>query len=220
MMGTLIDSLDQLDKQAMLFLNYDGNSWTDSFWFAFSDKFTWIPTYFFILFTFYLLCKPCNAKWKQLAWLVICTVLIIVLADQISSGVIKHLVERPRPSHSPEIEDMLHYVNGYKGGPYGFVSSHAANSIGLALWLVLLFKGIFRSIVLLWAFATCYSRIYLGVHYLGDILGGLVVGVCCALVVYFIFNKFGRCTDFPKKHKEPWLITSALVLTTILIAVL
>ena len=81
-------------------------------------------------------------------------------------------------------------MNGYVGGKYGFVSSHAANTIGIAVFTILLFKNrAFSAVILLWALVDSYSRIYLGVHYLGDILGGLVVGTFSALLSFFLLKK-------------------------------
>lgn len=217
----MFDLLDSYDKSFMLFLNYDGGAWADSFWFTFSGKFIWIGVYLIILLNFFLLCKSDKVNLKAFVWLIVCTALIIVLSDQISSGIIKHLVERPRPSHNPEIEDMLHYVNDYRGGRFGFVSSHAANSIGLAIWLGLLFRSwIFRGTIIIWSILTCYSRIYLGVHYPGDIFGGLCVGIACALFVYYLYRRFVNTDNqIPVQQKEPWTITIAICATVLVIAI-
>lgn len=217
----MIDLLDSYDKSLMLFLNYDGGVWLDDFWYTFSGKFVWVGVYLIILLHFFNLCRKNESRYKSFLWLVICTALVIVLADQISSGLIKHLVERPRPSHCPDIEGMLHYVNDYRGGRFGFVSSHAANSIGLAVWLGLIFRSwIFRSTILLWSILTCYSRIYLGVHYPGDILGGLCVGILCALFVHYLYRRFAHYDlQLPAQNKEPWPITFAILATVLLIAI-
>lgn len=217
----MIDILDKYDKALMLYLNYDGGNWADSFWLAFSDKSTWIVTYLFIIITLYQCCKNYEKKWQSFAWIIVCSIVIIVLADQISSGLIKPFVERLRPSHDPDIQGLLHYVNNYKGGQFGFASSHAANTIGLAVWLGLLFRGwIFRSTILLWSLATCYSRIYLGVHYPGDIVGGLAIGILCALLVYFIYRKYSKVPEIPFKMKEPWPITGMIWATVLCIALI
>ena len=218
----MLETLNSYDDSLMLYLNYDGGTWTDMFWYTFSGKFIWIGVYLVVLIKLFLAAKANEAKVvKTFLWLVLCTSLVIVLADQISSGIIKPLVERPRPSHDSDIQDMLHYVNGYRGGAYGFVSSHAANSIGFALWLTLLFRSwIFRSTIILWSILTCYSRIYLGVHYPGDILGGIVVGVACALLVHFIYRRFIPKTEtICVQKEEPWAITIAIFATICFIAI-
>lgn len=205
----MISLLDQWDKQLMLLLNYDGGSWLDQFWFIYSGKWTWIPLYVLLVVFMTLKCKRDRQHifWKHLSLLIILTALLITLSDQISSGIIKQLVERPRPSHAPGVMELLHYVGDYRGGQYGFVSSHASNSIAIALWLShllwhksspLSFRlfprihwsaeqryAIMAIVLIAWALLNCYSRIYLGVHYPGDILGGLLVGALC----YFIVKK-------------------------------
>ena len=219
----MFDLLDAYDKSATLFLNYDGGAWIDGFWYNFSGKFIWIGAYIVILAILFNACRPHKESIKAFALLVICTAVIIALADQISSGLIKHLVERPRPSHNEEIQSLVHIVNDYRGGAYGFVSSHAANSVGLAVWLSLLFRSnILRATLFCWTIATCYSRIYLGVHYLGDILGGLAVGTLCALTVYYIYKGIARHKELemPEHKKEPWQIPAAFFATIILIVFL
>lgn len=218
---SLLDLLDSYDKSLMLYLNYDGGSWLDSFWYTYSGKFIWIGVYAFILIKFFMSCRTQGkVDYKALLILVLCTAAIIAMADQVASGIIKHAVERPRPSHSPEIQDMLHYVNNYRGGRFGFVSSHAANSIGLTVWLSLLFRSwIFRGTIFIWSILTCYSRIYLGVHYPGDILGGLLVGICSALLIHYLYRRFTKQQhQIPAEKREPWIITLAVFATVVLIA--
>lgn len=217
----MFETLDSYDDSLMLFMNYDGSTWTDMFWYTFSGKFIWIGVYLVVLIKLFLACKAKGASIKTFLWLVLCTALVITLADQISSGIIKPLVERPRPSHNPEIQDLLHYVNGYRGGAYGFVSSHAANSVGFALWLSLLFRAwIFRGTIFIWSILTCYSRIYLGVHYPGDILGGIIVGVGCALLVHFCYRRFIKKSEALRvQKKEPWAITIAIFATVCCIGI-
>lgn len=187
----------------MLWLNYDGGSTLDAFWYAVSYKFSWIPLYVAMLVVMVRyarqhplpVARPQRFPGRHLHTLVliILTTLIILAADQISSGLIKPLVQRPRPSHEPGLMEMLHYVYGYHGGQFGFVSSHAANTLALAVWISLLF----RNRTLLYAMVTfylvnCYSRIYLGVHYPGDILCGSVIGALCGWLGYTIYKVYLR----------------------------
>ena len=208
----MLSLLDQLDKQLMLQLNYDGGWFLDQFWYLYSGKWTWVPLYLLLVTLMVLKCRKDHQHpvWWHLALLVGLTALLITLSDQISSGIIKPLIERPRPSHAPGIEEQLHYVNDYHGGRYGFVSSHAANSIAMALWISFLLwhrtsplalplvkrlkwtqrrrLRVMGSLLILWALLNCYSRIYLGVHYPGDILGGLLVGIFSFTVIYKFYR--------------------------------
>lgn len=193
----MIQLLNQYDHELMLWLNYDGGTLLDAFWFAVSYKFSWIPLYAAILYVFWRLAKSqsldSRSFWLRLGCLIVTTALVILAADQLSSGLIKPLVERPRPSHEPGLMEQLHYVNDYRGGRYGFVSSHAANTLALVVWVCLLFRQ-----HALWAamatfyFLNCYSRIYLGVHYPGDILCGSVIGALCGWLGYWGYT---RCTQ-------------------------
>ena len=124
--------------------------------------------------------------------------LTVLVADQVSSGLIKHLVERLRPTHDPSLENAVHVINGYRGGLYGFVSSHAANFFAVSTLVALVMRhrvvtlGLFT-----WAVLQCYSRVYLGVHYPGDILGGIVVGVLAGLLVWFLMRWIERRWHIP-----------------------
>ena len=125
-------------------------------------------------------------------------VLTVTLADQLSSGLIKHLVERLRPTHDPSLGNAVHVVNGYRGGMYGFVSSHAANFFAVATFLSLLVRHrLVTCSLFAWAVLQCYSRVYLGVHYPGDILGGIVVGVLVGFVVSCLMRWIQRRWRFP-----------------------
>ncbi len=153
--------------------------------YTFSRMEVWLPFYAALL---WLLIRLWH---KEAVWVVVALVLCIVLADQLSSGLIKHWVQRPRPTHTEGLQDLVHTVNGYRGGRFGFVSSHAANTFGLALFCTLLFRDkCYACSLFLWAAITSYSRIYLGVHFPGDILGGMVVGIGVAALCYCLLRRF------------------------------
>lgn len=200
-----MEEILQLDRQLMLWMNYDGGTVADTFWWYVSQTWTWIPLYALLIMILIRHCSPVRTNWRQLVLLIVITALVVVFADQISSGIIKPLVERPRPARPDSgISDLIHTVRGYRGGHYGFVSSHAANTWGIALWFILLFRGwkkegsfssplfIINFSLFIFSILNCYSRIYLGVHYPGDILGGLIVGTISALFCYYVLYKHGN----------------------------
>ena len=113
-----------------------------------------------------------------------------VITDRIASGFFKNYFERLRPSYNPLLENTIHLINGKKGGMFGFISSHAANTFGLATFTALLFRNkIFTTSIFVWAILNCYSRIYMGVHYPADILGGMILGLTIGYGIYFLYVK-------------------------------
>jgi undecaprenyl-diphosphatase len=168
-----------------------------------SAKATWIPLYLLLvglLVWRYRMPTMTNVKWLQKV--PVCVVMIAMIglavgaADFIASGILKELVARPRPTRVPELEGVLHLVNGYRSGQYGFVSSHAANTMVCALLFSMIWRNKIATVgLMLWVAANCYSRMYLGVHYPLDILGGLMVGTLVALTAYVLLWKWGMIAN-------------------------
>jgi undecaprenyl-diphosphatase len=154
-----------------------------------SSKIIWIPMYAYLL---YLLIK----LYKKQTWIIILGIIIgVALADSLSVALFKNVFLRFRPSHNPALEGLVHLVNGYKGGDYGFISSHAANTFALAGFLAHFLKARFRYFSIFiysWAVVVCYSRIYLGVHYPSDVICGGLFGSIIALVVLKAYDYFGK----------------------------
>jgi len=181
----LVDTLKYWDTNLFLLINGIHSPFFDSFMFTVSEKFIWIPLYLSVL---YLLIK----YWKKDAvWLIVAIILCIVISDQISSGLLKDLVKRLRPSHADNLKGLVHLVRDYSGGKYGFASSHAANAFGFAILTSLILKRrIYTWFIMVWAIITAYSRIYLGVHYPMDVLGGAIVGTMASFICYWTILKF------------------------------
>lgn len=177
----MIDWIEKIDQKIVLFINGFHTPFLDEFMWIVSGKFVWIPLYLIILYFSY---KHYGLKKTCLFLLV--AVVCIALSDLVSSQIIKKLVARYRPSHHLELSNQLHFYKKhsgefYKGGQYGFVSSHAANFFALA---VLSANYLYRSnkkftyILFFFAVLVSLSRVYLGVHYVTDILGGAFIGSC------------------------------------------
>ncbi len=184
----MIESIKQIDINILLWLNRSHNEFWDSImWFA-TGKFTWLP--FYIVLTSLLIWK-----YKKDAILMILLIaLLITMSDQLASGLFKPFFERLRPSHNPDLAGELHLVNAYKGGKFGFISSHAANVFSLAFYLTLVARDKLKwmpFLIIPWAILVSISRVYLGVHYPTDILVPAILSVPIALIVariYKIYN--------------------------------
>ena len=182
-MDAMIDALNQLDTQLLLMLNSMHSPFWDSAMALASGKLTWLPLYAALLWALVR-----RHGWRT-AWWLLATALVVLLVDRISSGLIKPTVARLRPTHEPAIANLVHTVNGYRGGLYGFVSSHAANTCGVAVLLAgALGRCWLWGALLLWAAFVSYSRIYLGVHYPGDVLCGAALGSGVGLGIYIAFK--------------------------------
>ena len=133
-MSTIINYLDKADASTTVALNFDGGSIMDSMSEVFSSRLLWVPIALVFL---YLLFKA-DAKNRQRVLIILAVALTVTLCDQLTSHVMKPYFARLRPSHTPGVENLLHYVNGYRGGQYGFCSSHASNSFGVATFITLM----------------------------------------------------------------------------------
>tara|TARA_R110001592_G_scaffold246255_1_gene507945 strand:- start:4748 stop:5164 length:417 start_codon:yes stop_codon:yes gene_type:complete len=125
-------------------------------------------------------------------------VALIFLSDKISVYFFKEVFMRLRPCHNPEIANLVHIVNDHCGGQFGFVSSHATNTFALAVFVGLLLKkqiSWLLPILVFWAAVVSYSRVYLGVHYPGDIVGGALLGAIIAKLVFMLLNFLNNKLD-------------------------
>ena len=181
-----------IDAQILLWINGHYAEWLDEVMWTVSRATTWVWLY--IVLIFLIIRKFRN--WKSVLLILAGFAVAVGLSDFTTSGIIKPLVCRLRPTHEPALEGMLHIVKGYTGGLYGFCSSHAANTMSVALLFSLLYKDSRATVSLMaWVALNCYSRMYLGVHYPGDIIAGLLVGALWAVLVYWALSRWLHVDD-------------------------
>jgi undecaprenyl-diphosphatase len=138
-----------------------------------------------------------NNKWQEALIVFLFMGLLIFVADRVCSGIVKPTVARWRPTQDPELMYCLDVVRGYRGGRFGFFSGHACNTFCVAMFLSWVFRyGKLTCALFFWAATTTFTRLYLGVHYLGDIvvgmMSGCILGVLFYLILHFLFRRFVR----------------------------
>ncbi len=177
----MIYHLSRLDTSLLIWLNSFHSPFWDQFMILITGKAIWIPFYLLIAITIYF-------NYRKSWWIVLLSIgCAIACADMFASSLLKPGIERLRPCHVVQLQDILHMPAGC-GGKFGFISSHSSNTFALATFLFLLFRNKYRYIGLLfiWAAAISYSRIYLAVHYPGDIMAGMFAGSLWAALFYNI----------------------------------
>ena len=209
----MLDYLNDIDADALLAVNGWHDAFQDALWWLMTAK--WSSGLLLIALLWILL----HQHRRHALLVLVMIALALLIADQTASGLIKHLVERLRPTHDPSLESMVHVINGYRGGMYGFVSSHASNAFAVSLLLSLIMRHRAVTISLFtWSLLQCYSRIYLGVHYPGDIIGGIIVGLLAGWISWLVMRWIQRRWNFPDGHytrTDATMMASALGITVI-----
>lgn len=209
-MKEFIESLFSLERGLFFSLNGSNSLFLDNAMWTISGRFIWIPLILFIIYIFFS-----RLQRKEAILLTIVFILLFVMADQISSGIIKPYFKFFRPTHNPDFKDFVETVNNYTGGKYGFISGHATNSFAIAVFLSLVFRNRWVTLsTLLWATTNSYTRIYLGVHFITDVTAGMIVGTLIAIFLYIIYAILRKTILHPpsSRRKTPFVKSEGTVL--------
>ena len=197
----LLSMLKAADTMVFLTVNSHHNAYFDSVMWLISGKLIWVPMYASLLF---VLLK--NYPYKVVFAILLAIGVVILFTDSFTAQVIRPWVCRLRPSNLDNpMSSMVHIVDGYRGGAYGFPSNHASNTWGLAFFITFLFRRYkLTFFFFLWALLVCYSRMYLGVHYFGDLLIGGLLALAGASIVFYVFRKVSGDTRLQKVKFIYW----------------
>lgn len=180
----------QFDKQLLLMLNGSDSVYLDGVVLTLTKAATWIPLYVSL---FYMLVVLCRGKWRNVLLILAGAGLCVLLAGTVDDSIVKPLVARWRPTHDPQIGHLIDVVNNYRGGNYGFFSAHASNTFSIALYFCLLVRHRWLQVGLVtYSLVNCWTRLYLGVHYPGDIFVGLLWGTIVAVSVYSLVRYLNK----------------------------
>lgn len=221
---SVLQSLIDWDTIVTIWLNVGHSDYWDNFMEMVSGRFVWIPFYLSIV---WMMLRNYSPKFTAICLAMV--ILLLVIDDQTCSSLIRNAIGRLRPSNLDNpTSAFIQIVDGYRGGRFGFPSAHATNSWGTAFFLIYVFRRRWLSLTFgLWSALLCYSRIYLGVHYFGDIMAGTLLGLVNASIVYFLFLKFlptvtnaFRSNDVSNDYfRIPILVCIAEVLIMLVLAI-
>ena len=191
-----MEEIIQFDKQLLLMVNGSDSTFLDWVVMTLTNAKTWIPLY---LSLFYVVMKA-NRNVREVLLILAAAGLCVLLAGTIDDEIVKPLVARWRPTHDPQIGSLVDVVDGYRGGNYGFFSAHASNTFSLALFFSLLMRQRLLTIgLVLWSLTNCWTRLYLGVHYPGDITVGLIWGAIVGYSVYRLYCRVTKPAQYTRK---------------------
>jgi len=189
---SLLYGINDIDQSVTLFLNGSDSLFMDNLMIVITNTLSWS---LLIISLIYLLFK--NNSTKDTIIILLSIGIMIFVADRICSGLVKPTVARWRPSQDPHIMYIVDIVRNYRGGRFGFFSGHACNTLCVAMFFSLLFSNKKLSIVLFfWSITTTFTRLYLGVHYFGDVLVGWIVGFIIGFLFYKLYIRL-----FNKKNQ-------------------
>ena len=193
----MFDKLKSLDTDLFIFLNNLGSEHFDFLWLAITNKYTWIPFYFFLIYLYF---NSKKLKPKSIFFFFFVIGLMILFTDQ-SSNLTKQHFQILRPCHDESIYELIRVVKEGCGGLYGFFSAHASNSFAIASFFYFSFTNYnkWRKFLFLWAAIIAYSRVYCGVHFPSDVVIGGAYGLASGYLAFIFYNYLLKNQSFLSK---------------------
>lgn len=181
----MLEKISELDRQLFIYLNSLGSDRFDGLWLFITKQINWLPVFILI---FYLAYK--HLGWRHLLLILGIIALLITVTDQTTNHLFKYRFQRLRPGSNPDLNGLIRAVQTRKS--FSFISGHASNSMAAAFFLYMVLKPYVRymGIIFLWPLIFAYSRIYLGLHYPGDILVGYFWGILMAVIMLKVYVHF------------------------------
>jgi undecaprenyl-diphosphatase len=186
---TLLPTLESIDREALLAVNGSDSLYLDRLARVLTTALTWVPLYI----SLFIIVLRNNDNVRKVLMVVGAAGLCVLLAGSIDDMIVKPTVARWRPTHDPVIGAVVDVVDGYRGGKYGFFSAHASNTFSIAIFFCWLVRNRLLSVaMIIWSLTNCWTRLYLGVHFPGDILVGLTWGFIVGSGVYYLYYRLTR----------------------------
>lgn len=179
-------TIEYIDKFFISVFNGSDSMFLDELAVLLTNGFTWVPLYVALI----VLVIKNNEKFSQIILLLGMVGVAILLSDGMADGIIKPLVARLRPVNDPSMSGLVTVVNGYHPSGYSFFSAHAANTVALAVLLSLIVRnGVFSLFMAAWSLVNCWTRLYLGAHYMSDIVVGILWGAIAGVIAFLVYKK-------------------------------
>lgn len=179
-------TIENIDEFFITVFNGSNSMFIDNAAILLTNGLTWIPLYLALV----VLVIKNNEKISQVLLLLGSVFIVLVLSDGMCDYIIKPLVARPRPVCDPSLKGLVNVVNGYIPSGYSFFSAHAANTFAIAVFLSIVVRNkTFTAFMTFWALLNCWTRLYLGVHFMSDIVVGTLWGIISAVVAFLIYKK-------------------------------
>lgn len=192
----MLNELLTLDKELFIYLNSLGSERFDGFWLFITKQVNWIPVFAIFL---YLVFK--HLGWRHALLIIVVMALLITLTDQTTNYLFKYRFQRLRPGSDPALHGLIRAVQTRTS--FSFISGHASNSMAAAFFLYTVLKPYLKymGLIFLWPLIFAYSRIYLGLHYPGDIICGYIWGILMSLLM-LKFYIYLRDKMFPDQKEN------------------